>query len=54
MGQKFPKTPTVEMKFQYEDLLLIVRKVRRSKIHEAIVEQRQLLEKAAADSAKGV
>lgn len=54
MCQKLQKTPAAEAKIQHEDLLFIVRKVRRSKIHEMIVEKRQALEKAAAQAVKGV
>jgi putative hemolysin len=51
--QHLQKTPTVETRISQGDLLFIVRKVRRSKIHEVIVEKRQLLEKAAAGAIKG-
>ena len=47
------KTPAVEAKIQEGDITFIVRKVRRSKIHEAIVEKRQVPEKPAAEVAKG-
>jgi len=51
--QHLQKTPTVETKIPQGDLVFIVRKVRRSKIHEMIVEKRQVLEKAAAVAVKG-
>lgn len=36
-----PATPMIEQKIPYQDLVFTIRKIRRSKIHEVIVDKKK-------------